>query len=304
MTEATGKRSNWFVNYASTRNLAERIRHFVPSDFAGASVLDLGCNEGQMAAQAMRWGARSVLGIDYDRTAVEKARAMGIPGATFAVEDMDQPAFWRSIPQANVALLLAVYLTKELDCKEAILANAAAKATNVLYFEGHANETQGYRVQEYVRDIVRYTDLPNVEYIGDTDSPGFRPLFRCWRKPLTMLEAVNRLLAARKQYKRIVVVGKSAVGKSTLCEILNSRMPKPYSHAVYDDVPPPYGHDKFILFDWRGLEYVPDADCVFILTCDESERLRRIDGQPYKDRLLRTPPGKIESARAVFTVRT
>lgn len=299
------KRDSWFVNYPATRNLAERIRHFVQSDFRSASVLDVGCNAGQMSHQAIEWGARSVLGIDFDKEAVKLARQMAEEtkiNAEFSVEDADLPACWRSIPRVEVVLLLAIYLTKELTNKHAILANAAAKAGKVMYFEGHANETQGYRVQEYVRDIVQWTDFANVEYLGPTDAPGLRPLIRCWREPLTGAAAVDKIIEAMGKYRKVVVVGKSAVGKSFLFDQI-TRGGICMNHGVYDDVPPPYNCEPFILFDWRGLEYVPDAEAVFFVTCSETERQRRIDGQPYKDRLLRTAPGVATNARAVFTVR-
>lgn len=301
------KRNNWFRNYPATRNLAERTRNMVLSDFAGASVLDIGCNAGQMARWAVLQGARDVVGIDYDAAAIKLAREqVGDSNISYSVEDIDLPSCWRSLPKADVVLFLAVYLTKELaGPKEAILANAAAKAGKVMYFEGHAAETQGYTVERYVADIVKYTDFENVEYLGPTDAPGLRPLFRCWRKLLDVNDGLAQIVMAMKDgCKKIVVVGKSATGKSTLCEMVRNAMSRPFTHVVYDDVPPPYHSEPFILFDWRGLEYVPDADCVFFVTCDESERLRRIDAQPYKDRLLRSAPGVVTNARAVFTVRT
>lgn len=300
------KRDGWFLDYAASRNLTERTRHFVQSDFAAASVLDIGCNEGQMTAQALAWGARSAYGIDFDKVAIEKARAKAIPGATFSVEDADCSACWRSVPRADVVLLLSVYLTRELEGpKEAILANAAAKAYRCLYFEGHANKTQGYGPEQYVADIAAYTDFENIEYLGDTDAPGCRPLIRCWREPLGAHLAMDWISWAMSKYSKIVVVGKSAVGKSVIAKQLADQWASLNTqHAIYDDVPPPYNYDKFVLFDWRGLEYVPDAQCVFIVTCDEAERQRRIDGQPYKDRLLRTAPGVIKNAKAVFTVQT
>lgn len=308
------KRSNWFTQYQSIpaigvsgiRDLVERTKLFRPADFRSASVLDVGCNTGAMCHWALSQGASSVAGIDYDTEAIRLARQYAEQAkiaAEFAVEDIDLPACWRSIPRAEVVLFLSIYLTKELSCKEAILANVASKAAKVMYFEGHANDTQDYFPETYVRDIVKWTDFANVEFLGRTDKPGERPLIRCTREPLSSASAIVRILDAMKKYNKIVVVGKSAVGKSALCDYLKTNVGTP-THAIYDDVVPPYPYEKFILFDWRGLEYVPDADCVFFVTCSESERQRRIDGQPYKDRLLRTAPGVPTCAKAVYTVQT
>lgn len=305
-------RNSWFVDYqqipskgiTTGRDPAVRVRLFVPEDFRSASVLDLGCNLGSLSFASIAFGARSVIGVDFDRDVIAKARSLvTTESISFSVEDIDSPAFWRSIDPVDTVLFLSIFLTRELKNKYAILANACAKAKRCLYFEGHANETQGYRVCDYVRDICLFSGFENVEYLGNSESPGLRPLIRCTRKPLTFLDAVPAILRSTERYNKIVVVGKSAVGKSDLFKAVTAGI-ESHTHTFMDDVPPPHGQSKFVLFDWRGLEYVPDADCVFIVTCDESERLRRIEAQPYKDLLLRTAPGQIKNAKAIYTVKT
>src|ERR1043166_5733442 len=47
----------------------------LPSNLTGASVLDLGCNEGFFSFEAKRRGAAYVLGIDHDEKVVKSAQA-------------------------------------------------------------------------------------------------------------------------------------------------------------------------------------------------------------------------------------
>ena len=176
-----------------------------------------------------------------------------------------------------------------------MLSNVAAKTEKICYFEGHANGCHDYPPERYVADILKFTDFSNVELLGTTEDQ--RPLFRCWRGALTGQHAVDKLVSILPLYRRIVVVGKSATGKTMIADELRKHC------RVYDDVLPPY-EEPFVLFDFRGLEYVTDADCVFFVHCSEDERLRRIEATPYKDRLLRTPPGIITAARAFYTVLT
>lgn len=53
----------------------------------GASVLDLGCGPGRLAAELARRGAR-VVGIDADEQLLERARSRGIPDAEFRTADL------------------------------------------------------------------------------------------------------------------------------------------------------------------------------------------------------------------------
>jgi SAM-dependent methyltransferase len=59
-----------------------RNRHSEATPLKGLSVLDLGCNEGYFCGEALRQGARRVVGIDRSREAVERARKR-FPDATF-----------------------------------------------------------------------------------------------------------------------------------------------------------------------------------------------------------------------------
>ena len=75
------KRDNWFVDYhdipelgiEGKRKINDRIQHYDRNDFLDATVIDLGCNMGQTAFQAEKWGAKQVVGVEYDAEAISKA---------------------------------------------------------------------------------------------------------------------------------------------------------------------------------------------------------------------------------------
>src|SRR5512136_300091 len=56
----------------------------------GATVLDLGCAVGDMAALLAARGAR-VIGIDADEELVREARSRGLPASEFLVGDLRAP---------------------------------------------------------------------------------------------------------------------------------------------------------------------------------------------------------------------
>jgi len=52
----------------------ERFRHCLPTDLAGKTVLDIGCNAGFYSMEMKRRGAARVLGVDYDEDYLAQAR--------------------------------------------------------------------------------------------------------------------------------------------------------------------------------------------------------------------------------------
>ena len=75
------KRNDWFNNYQSTidgkkgqRDLEKRKKFFDKEDFIDKTILDVGCNVGQMCDFAASLGATTVLGIDFDKTAITIAK--------------------------------------------------------------------------------------------------------------------------------------------------------------------------------------------------------------------------------------
>lgn len=75
-------------------DLHETAHYHVLAGFAsrlcpGASVLDIGCGEGILAAPLLHAGARSYFGVDHSREAINRARAVAPVGAQFDVGDAD-----------------------------------------------------------------------------------------------------------------------------------------------------------------------------------------------------------------------
>ena len=142
MTTATEKRDKWFTNYQEIpgvrqgkRKLEDRAG-FDQADFRGKTVLDLGCNIGQMSLHAITLGATCVLGVEYDKVAYAEAQAVRQSEAIiYKLDDLDNPLFWHHIGQYDTVLLLSVIDTKELTNRFGILAKACMKCKVVMYLE-------------------------------------------------------------------------------------------------------------------------------------------------------------------------
>jgi len=271
------KKDNWFKNYheipelgiKGLRTIKNRIQYYDVNDFKDASVLDIGCNVGQMSFQAEKWGASHVIGVEYDRAALENARnnkKLLKSSVIFTLEDIDNPLFWRSFNSVDIVLFLAVFGTKELKDKFAILSRACAKTKKVMYFEGHRKA----KLEEYIKNILEYTDFNKIEFLGHV---GQRRVFiRCSREFLTYKECVKKILELKDRYNKIAVIGKGEAGKTYTRKLLGDCD----THLVVDDRKTSSGDklsidqlnsiDKIILFDYRALLYIKDFEVVFFLT--------------------------------------
>lgn len=310
------KRDNWFNQYheipqlgiKGKRGLNDRIQHYNVEDFKDATVIDFGCNMGQMSFQAAEWGAKEVTGIEYDSTAVENAKninkQLGLD-VNFVVDDLDSNFLWNSLDSVDVSMFLAIIDTKELENRYGILSKICSKTKKVMYFEGHGKQP----ATKYFKNIVDYTDFSQIKYLGQT--PVTRPFFRCSREILSSEECVDAIMNSR--YNKIAVVGKSLAGKSTIREMLQK---SGYKSDIVDDlvhfkadgtaaekIQP---HDikrlnKVVVFDYRALEYYSDYDVVFFLTPDQ-----KLIGQTRERKNpLRTPYIKsYETLKEIYTVKT
>lgn len=59
------KRNNWFNNYENIRDLDYRKNNLFKEDFENLSVIDIGCNSGQMTRYASDLGAKYIVYFDY-----------------------------------------------------------------------------------------------------------------------------------------------------------------------------------------------------------------------------------------------
>lgn len=317
------KRNNWFTEYHDIpelgingkRKINDRIEHYEIEDFKNSTVIDLGCNMGQMTFQAEKWGASSVIGVEFDAAAVENANNIKEKlnsNVNFVVDDLDSNFFWNSIPNIDVVMFLAVIDTHELENRYGILSKACSKTNKVMYFEGHGKQPPS----KYLKNIVDYTDFSQIVFKGYT--PVNRPFFRCTRDVLTSTKFKEKI--KNSNYDKIAVVGKSLSGKSTLRQELWQDL-KDRNFEIIDDlrhikelnqnnVPTDIDmmspedlneFKKFVLFDYRALEYYTDFDCIFFLTPNENLIGQKRDGK----RPMRTPSIKtFDTIKEIYTVRT
>lgn len=272
------KRNNWFGDYqeipgvrTGKRKLDYRVAGFDVDDFDGKSVLDLGCNLGQMSLFAAKHGASRVLGVEYDKDAFIEAmdiRNHQDPSTVqYKLDDLDNPLFWHHIDPHDTVLLLSVMDTKELTNRFGILSRACMKCKGVLYLEGHGNQPRS----KYFKYILDNTDFVQVEHVGCYEG---RDLFRCSRDVLTTYGFHTKLRAVCEQHDRIAVLGNQMVGKSTL----RGRMEIP-GFTILDDCDDREligSCGKVILFDYRAAQYANDFDVVFnVLQPAEKFEIRR-----------------------------
>jgi hypothetical protein len=308
------KRDNWFNDYHNipelgikgTRNVESRISVYNVEDFKNATVIDLGCNMGQMSFQAEKWGASKVIGVEYDAAAVSRAKEIKEQiksNVNFVLDDLDSNFFWNSIPPIDVIMFLAVIDTKELENRYGILSKACAKTKKVMYFEGHGKQP----TSKYLKNIIDYTDFSQIEFKGFT--PTNRPFFRCTRDSLTSEEFIQAI--SKSNYKKIAVVGKSLAGKSTLreqvqkldadFEIIDDLKYYKNDSITKISVDQLKNFERFILFDYRALEYYDEFDAVFFLTPNEDLiGQNRLNKQPMRSPAIKN----FENLKGIYTVRT
>jgi len=313
------KRNNWFNNYhdipqagikKGKRSLKDRLQYYNVDDFKYATVVDLGCNMGQMSFQSVDWGAKSVIGVEYDATAVENAKKIqtqieGYDNLHFVVDDLDSNFFWNSIPTMDVVLFLSVIDTIELENRYGILSKACSKTGKVMYFEGHGKQPRS----KYLKNIIDYTDFSKVEYLGLT--PTNRPFFRCTRDTLSVEESIDHILSS--PYKKIAVVGKSLAGKTSLKDKILNR--ETGDRNIVDDlvlwkdvdtankitIEDVKELDNVVWMDYKALEYADDFDAVYFITPNEMQI-----GQNRPKKLpMRSPTIKnFENIKAVYTIKS
>ena len=299
------KRDNWFKEYQEIpgmkegkRKLADRIDGFDPGDFAGKSVLDLGCNIGQMSLYAAEQGASAVLGVEYDteafREAMEVRDRKNLDTLRYKLDDLDNPLFWHHIERHDTVLLLSVIDTKELENRFGILGKACMKCKGVLYLEGHGRQPRS----RYFQYILDNTDFTQIEHIGSYEG---RDLFRCSRDILDTEGFYRKVHDVCERYDKICILGNQKVGKSTLCGSLQVHGCADFT--VLDDcnVWEKHKDQKLVLFDYRAALYASDWDVVFNVL----QPPRKFEVKRKNARYLRS--SQIEPSETLcnlYTVRT
>ena len=296
------KRNNWFKDYQEIPGIREGSRKlqdrmgFDIADFKGKTVLDLGCNIGQMSLYASECGASSVLGVEYDRKASAEAisirNSKGLRNVQYKLDDLDNPLFWGHIEPHDTVLLLSVIDTKELTNRFGILSRACMKCTGTLYFEGHGNQPGS----KYFKYILDNTDFTQMEHVGHYRR---RDLYRCSQEVLDTDGFHAKLDAVCERYNRIAVVGNQLAGKTTLAREM--RKPGFTIRDECNDLELIGSCEKLILFDYRAALYANDFDVLFNVV-QPPEKFETTRGKAHRLRSAEIAPS--ETLCCLYTVRT
>lgn len=138
-------------------------RHiFAGVPLQGKTVLDLGCNLGEITRDARRAGAARAYGIDYDPFFVQMARYIAaynqMAGVSFHQGDLTDPRLYAGSYDVVVALSVFTYITKFLD-------RIAAMTKDLLIVETHA-ATEDWR-RLYLDRLRKH--FPYVALVGVSD---------------------------------------------------------------------------------------------------------------------------------------
>ena len=170
------------LHLVGQRNPSERLS-LVPFDFAGKTVLDLGCNEGGMLFALADKIAHGV-GIDYDYRVINAANRicsyMGAPNLEFYVLDFDRDRLdlvKDFIPRerVDIAFLLAVCMWIK-NWRRVI--DLAADVADAVLFESNGSEQQQQEQIVYLRSRFKSVELLSHKSFDDKSQEA-RQLYLC-----------------------------------------------------------------------------------------------------------------------------
>ena len=308
--------------------IKNRTHFFDVQDFHNASVLDIGCGIGSMSLLSLKWGAREVLGIEYDRTKFQIAEEYCVKSqadnkVTFICDDIHLFSFWNMLEPKDVTLFLPVIKTGHPKNTYGDLARLAANTKKVMYLEG----SHGEDYRDYFNDLLTFTDFNCIEYKGENDyreDGASRPFFRCARESFTQYQAAKKIKEFMKKgtYNKIAVVGKAASGKTHIKKMLAKMIDFEHDYEFVDDkcgYEYPNSLKKIVFFVYTGLKIVQDIEAVFFINIDENVRrnllfrskvgryiMRKWFGYRVihkKHYLNHSPEGNMNSVRAVNTIK-
>lgn len=305
------KRDNWFKDYQEIPELGmkgqrkgeARYSFYDEEDFRGNTVLDIGCNIGQMSFQAEKWGARRVVGIEYDKEAHLKSLEIKKKlqsNVQFVHDDLDNPFFWNAINDFDVSLFLSVIDTQELKNRYGILSKLDSKTKKCMYFEGHNRQPTG----KYIKNLMDYATFKQIVYLGNVEDD--RVMLKCTRETIDTDTCAKKIKESK--YNKIAIIGKANAGKSVICDRF-MKLGGKEGYTILDDLKTPDGSrfvsqhslpgiDKLILFDYRAIQYVRDFDVIFFITPSED----KLNERRSIDQYLRSPEGCYDNAKEIYTV--
>lgn len=190
---------------------------FTGVDLRGKSVLDLGSNLGEVARDAARAGAASVLGIEYDKYFVQMARLIAahddLSNIGFKRGDLTMPETYSGRYDVVVALSVFTYVKDHVD-------KLAAMTNELLILETHAVKENWHK--HYIKLLSRH--FPYIALVGVSDHRAsskseWRYLLFCGHKPL------DGILAAR---------ARNLAGTEGLLTLDMSRSTVPHLDKIFD----------------------------------------------------------------------
>ncbi len=165
-------------------NGPERIARMNPKDIQGKSILDMGCNNGDLLFAAKKAGAGSVVGVDFVASLIQDARKtakdLGIEDSQFIVGDMENKSLYLNLEPRDTVFFMRILDTSNFENRTAVIAGVARLAKEVMYYEGHRSE-KSHVPRLY--QLLTWTDFSRYEYLGK--SKDGRPMIRCSRETMT-----------------------------------------------------------------------------------------------------------------------
>jgi len=172
-----------YENYQFHNGL-ERVKRFYPQDIKGKTILDMGCNNGDLLFALKRKGAGPIRGVDLVESLIQEASAtaakLHIKDSQFMVGDMETKGLYLNLEPADTVFFMRILDTSQFENRTAVITNVARLAKEVLYYEGHCFETSHV---PRLYQLMTWTDFTRFEYLGK--SKDGRPLIRCSREIIT-----------------------------------------------------------------------------------------------------------------------
>lgn len=195
------------------RGHRHRVKHMQLDglDFRGKTVLDIGCNNGAMLREALRRGARRVVGVDFRRVSYWCQIMNLLEYWNYDIYPLDLPEQAEMIEvctgTAKFDVVFALAIVQHMEGGYQPWLAKLAKET--FYLEGDRVPDSG---EQYSEALAR--DFRQVEWLGWIKDEDARPLYRCWQKPRPKWGALPKGAKARK--KEAVRRGQSIFGQAMM----------------------------------------------------------------------------------------
>ena len=213
------------------RDHRHRVKHMQMDglNWRGKTVLDLGCNNGAMMREALRRGAKRVVGVDFRRVSYWSQVMNLLEYWNFDMLPLDLPEQAKMIEVctgiAKFDIVFALAIVQHMESGYQPWMAKLAKGT--FYFEGgqmpkgakfpEGASGDAMRVGPVVEDPYRDAldrDFRQVEWLGWVKDEDQRPLYRCWQKARPKWGPLPKGAAARK--REAVRRGQSIFGQAMM----------------------------------------------------------------------------------------